>query len=243
MTEQELVLFELAGADPELRISPHCWKIRMALSHKGATARFMPWRFSDKADIAFSGHAAVPLLVDDNVPIGDSWRIANHLEKRFPDARSLADGSGSLATCAFTNGWADMTLMPAIARVILPDVYHVLHAPDQSYFRSSREAFLGISIDELATQQQENLGELKRVLTPLRGTLKRQRFLAGSAPSYADYCVFGMFMWSRCVSAIALVASDDPIHSWSERMLDLFDGLGRNAVVSSSKTGRPETPW
>ena len=47
MMERSLVLFELAGADQSVRFSPHCWKTRMALAHKGLTAQSVPWRFTD----------------------------------------------------------------------------------------------------------------------------------------------------------------------------------------------------
>ena len=237
MMERSLVLFELAGADQSVRFSPHCWKTRMALAHKGLTAQGVPWRFTDKAEIAFSEQTCVPVLVDEGVTVSDSWRIAHYLETHFPQAPSLAGDNSGLAACAFVNHWADATLLPALARVLIPDVFHVLHPKDRQYFRASREARLGMTIEQLPTYRQDYLTELKRVLTPLRGTLKRQPFLAGHAPSYADYCVFGMFMWSRCVSDIAIVEPDDPIHAWRERLLDLFDGLARKAPVHHLTTG------
>ncbi|MGL4964315.1 MAG: hypothetical protein ACRC67_24000 [Inquilinus sp.] len=48
-----LTLYELAGADAALRFSPHCWKTRMALAHKGLEADRLPWRFTEKDAIAF----------------------------------------------------------------------------------------------------------------------------------------------------------------------------------------------
>ena len=36
-------------------------------------------------------------------------------------------------------------------------------------------------------------------------------------------------MWVRGVSAKKILAEADPVHAWRERMLDLFDGLARNA--------------
>ena len=66
-------------------------------------------------------------------------------------------------------------------------------------------------------------------LAPLRTTMMAQPFLGGDAPDYADYCVFGGFMWARSVSAFALLSSDDPVHAWRERMLDLHGGMARAA--------------
>ena len=42
----------------------------------------------------------------------------------------------------------------------------------------------------------------------------------------------GAFMWARIVSPLALLEADDPVHAWRERMLDLFDGMGRRAPMA-----------
>ena len=53
--------------------------------------------------------------------------------------------------------------------------------------------------------------------------------VAGDAPAYADYIVFGAFLWARGVSGFRLLEADDPVHAWRERMLDAHDGLARRA--------------
>ena len=59
-----LHLYDLAGAEPDRRFSPYCWRIRMALAHKGLAVETIPWRFTDKAEIVASGQKFVPVLVD-----------------------------------------------------------------------------------------------------------------------------------------------------------------------------------
>lgn len=238
MSGSGLILFELAGADQALRFSPHCWKIRMALAHKALSAEAVPWHFTEKSSIAFSGQECVPVLIDDGAPVSDSWRIAQHLEERFPERPSLAGRNGDLAACAFINQWADTALLPVLARLLAPDVYAVLPAKDQSYFRSSREDRLGMTFEALRERRAEFQGDLKRVLTPLRATLRRQPFVAGDAPNYADYCVFGMFMWGHCVADVDLLAPDDPAYAWRERMFDLFGGIARRAPTHHSLQAR-----
>jgi glutathione S-transferase len=39
-------------------------------------------------------------------------------------------------------------------------------------------------------------------------------------------------MWARVASPLTLLEADDPIHAWRERMLDLFDGMGRKAKAA-----------
>jgi hypothetical protein len=39
------------GEDTARRFSPFCWRIRVALAHKGLTVETIPWRFTEKAAI------------------------------------------------------------------------------------------------------------------------------------------------------------------------------------------------
>lgn len=230
-----LVLYELAGADPALRFSPHCWKARMALAHKGVQAERVPWRFTEKDTIAFSGQGLVPVLVSNGETVCDSWRIALHLEGRFADAPALFGDASAVALARFVNNWADSALLPALARIILLDVYGCLDEADRGYFRASRESRLGRTLEQVVADRPSHVETFRQCLSPLRQTLKHQDFICGAAPAYADYCVFGMFMWARCVSPVALLESGDAVFAWRERLLDAFDGLARSAQVVSAE--------
>src|SRR3546814_18692043 len=85
MNADELTLYELAGADSRLRFSPHCWKVRMALAHKGVEARLILWRFSESEAIAFSKQRPVPILVHDGQVLPDALNIAQHIEGNYQD--------------------------------------------------------------------------------------------------------------------------------------------------------------
>jgi glutathione S-transferase len=231
----DLTLYELAGADPELRFSPHCWKTRMALAHKGLEAKGVPWRFTDKDAIAFSGQGLVPVLLHDGAVISDSWRIALHLERDFPDRPSLFGGESAVPLAAFVNDWADNVLLPAIAHIIVLDIYERVDARDKDYFRSSREQRFGRSLEAVVADRPGHLANFRRALSPLRKTLKEREYLSGSAPAYADYAVFGMFMWSRCVSPVELLEPDDPVHAWRQRLLDAHGGMAGRAKTPTSR--------
>ena len=224
-----LILYELAGADPALRFSPHCWKTRMALAHKGLDATRLPWRFTERERIAFSEQALVPVLVDGDTVVSDSWRIACYLEERYPERPSLFGGARAVPLTRFVNRWADMTLVPAITRIILLDIYARLDERDRDYFRTSREARLGAALEQVVTGRPAHLATLRHALRPVRQELKADPFLCGDAPGYADYCVFGMFMWARCTSPIELLEEDDPMVAWRERLLDASGGMPRSA--------------
>jgi glutathione S-transferase len=237
MTEFKLTLYELAAADPAVRFSPHCWKTRMALAHKGLIAERVPWRFTEKEMIARSGQPLVPVLLDGGHVISDSWAIALHLDERFADRPALFGGPRDQALARFVNSWADTILLPAaIARLILTDIHDALAERDKAYFRSSREARFGMPLEMVVADRDTNLAAFQQLLASLRSTLKAQPFLSGQTPAYADYCVFGMFMWVHCISSIAILESQDPVYAWRERLMDAFGGLARSAPVQSPQS-------
>lgn len=237
------ILYELVGADPEIRFSPHCWKTRMALAHKGLATDTRPWRFVDKADLAFSGQDKVPVLVDGEQVIHDSWQIACYLERQYPDAPSLfspaqpdeASIANAMPLVQLINAWVDTQLIPTALPLFLMDIHACLDERNQAYFRQSREQRFGKALEAVGKNRDHHVERLAHVLTPIRLMLKQQPFLAGQTPGYTDYAVFGTFMWCRVVSELALVEADNPIHAWQERLLDAFEGLARRAKRATAQ--------
>ncbi len=224
-----LTLYELAGADPDVRFSPHCWKTRLALAHKGLAAERQPWRFVEKGAIAFAGTDKVPVLVDGGRTVADSWAIALYLEAAYADRPSLFGAAAAQPVTHFVNAWADTALMPALSRLIITDVYAAIDAGDRDYFRRSREQRFGMALEQVTADRDRAVVGFRAVLAPLRRVLADRAFVGGPAPLYADHCAFGPLMWARCVSDFALLAADDPVAAWAERMLDAYDGLARAA--------------
>jgi glutathione S-transferase len=226
-----IVLYDLAGADPALRFSPYCWRIRMALAHKGLAVETVPWRFTDKEMIRFSGQGRVPVIRDGQTIVSDSWAIACHLEAQYPERPSLFGGSGGQAHARLINAWADVAVLGAAARLVVRDILDVLDPKDSDYFRSSREQRFGMTLEAVQEDGRANrLAAFRDSLTPARLVLRAQPWLGGAAPSYADHILFGTLQWPRCISRFEMLAPDDPVAAWQERALDLYDGLGRSAL-------------
>jgi glutathione S-transferase len=223
-----VILYDLAGKDPSRRFSPYCWRTRLALAHKQLPVETIPWRFTEKDVIAASNQGRVPVIVDGDKWISDSWSIANYLEDAYPEGPSLFGGAKARALSRLYSCVAD-TLVPAIFQFIALDVYTNLHEKDLEYFRRSREERVGVTLEELAVRREARLPDFRESLNVLRMTLKSQPFFAGEEPMYADYALFGPFQWARCSSPFRLLADRDPLRPWIERMLDAFDGLARSA--------------
>src|SRR6266436_4465521 len=222
-----LKLFELVGTDEARPFSPYCWRTRMALAHKGLPAQSIPWRFTEKDAIAPHNSEKVPVLIDGETAIVDSWAIANYLEDTYPDRPSLFGEAAARSAARFINSWADLVQIGGTATLIAADIVRHLDPRDQEYFRQSRAQRFGMTIEQLCANRDARVGAFRQTLEPLRMTLKSQAFLGGAAPLYPDYIVFGGFQWARTISDFALLATDDPIAAWRERMLDLFGGLAR----------------
>jgi glutathione S-transferase len=223
-------LYDLAGADPNRRFSPYCWRAKLALAHKGLEVETIPWRFTDKEVIAFSSQGRVPVLVDGDKVVSDSWAIAEYLEDAYPERPSLLNGAGGRAVTRFVNAWADTNLNGALIRLVLTDIHKHLHEKDKPYFRESREKRFGVTLEAYVANRDEHRPALHKALDPMRLTLKQQPFLGGDAPAYADYIVLGSFQWARCISGYKLLEPDDVVAQWRSRMLALFDGMPAKAV-------------
>jgi len=222
-------MFDLAGADEALRFSPYCWRTRMALAHKGLDVSTVPVRFGEKHKIEFSGQKLVPVIRDGSKVVSDSWAIAEYLDSAYPDRPALFP-AGSKPLTSFVRHWTQTRLSLPLMRVMLMDIYETIDPADRDYFRASREQRFGKKLEEMMAPE-EGRTAFNAELAPAREVLKETPFLNGEAPAFADYCLFGIFMFARGVSprAKTLLDAGDSVYTWRERMLDLHGGLARKA--------------
>lgn len=225
-------LYSLCGADRTRPFSPHVWKTKMSLAHKGLDFDVVPIAFTEIHAVEDGATSLVPLLRDGERLVKDSFEIALYLEQTYPDRALLFAGEGAMAISRFVEGWSQTTLHPAITRIIIRDIHDRLDPVDQAYFRQSREKRFGKSLEAVAESGGAALETLAEKLEPLRHMLKFQDFLGGASPLFADYIVFGAFQWARIVSPQRLLQPGDPVTAWFERCLDLRGGLGRSVTAA-----------
>ena len=156
-----LKLYELAGTDEKRRFSPYCWRIRMALAHKGLEVECLPWHFSEKEKISFSGQEKVPVLVDAESTVSDSWEIAKYLETEYPDSPSLKLNQGEVLFIKFL---VETVLHPEILQFLVMDIYKNLAQKDQTYFRDSLEMLFGKTLEEVVLNREERLPRFQNYL-------------------------------------------------------------------------------
>ncbi len=221
-----MILYDLVGRN-NAHFSPNAWRTRMALAHKGLAYDVEATLFTRIKDIAPGQKLTIPTIRDGDRLITDSWAIAEYLDQRYPATpRLISPGSDGLVT-RFFQYWAQTTIHAGIANQILQDVHDQLDPADQAYFRASREKQYGRTLEEVQAGRETRLEAFRKSLQPLRLALSNQPYVGGKEPCYADYLAFGGFQWARVTSSVQLLASDDPVHAWLERCLDLHGGIGR----------------
>lgn len=221
-------LYQLCGADSEVCFSPYAWRAKLCLLHKGLTFEEVPVRFLEKDKIAHVAPQTIPVLDDGDTSIVDSFAIAEYLETNYPEP-DLFGGPVASVQARFLNVWLDQTLVIGMVQLILMDIYQCLDPENKSYFRETREKRFGCSLEEMMEGRDEKRERFRKSLNPMRAILAKSPYLSGTSPRWFDYAVFGTFMWPHVVSPYALLAEDDSLYDWRERMFGLFGGEARRA--------------
>ncbi|MEO1198263.1 MAG: glutathione S-transferase N-terminal domain-containing protein [Pseudomonadota bacterium] len=227
-----ITLYDLANHE-DCRFSPYCWRVKMALAHKGLDVAAEATPFHKIKEIADGGFKTVPVIRDGDRLVGDSFDIAVYLEETYPDRPSLFGGPGGQAAARLIEGYANAVIMSSLVPLVVKDVHDQLHPDDRSYFKETREARIGAKFDDLHARRDDNLPGFDKALMPLRLMLKKQPFVGGDGPNFCDYIIFGTLQWKRVTSPYAALAEDDPIADWFGRCLDLHDGLGRSMPAAA----------
>ncbi|MEL6946925.1 MAG: glutathione S-transferase C-terminal domain-containing protein, partial [Pseudomonadota bacterium] len=73
---------------------------------------------------------------------------------------------------------------------------------------------------------------LVAALLPLELMLKKQPFLGGKAPMFADYVVFGALQWLRTTAKKDVMPKDNRVAAWFENLLNMNNGAGRTVPAA-----------
>lgn len=221
-------LYELV-IDNGLSMSPFVWRTRYALAHKGLPVECVPLGFTEIAPRFAGRHKTVPVIEDGGELVCDSWVIADHLDRAYPDRRPLFAAPGERAMVRFFDAWFSGEILRRCFGIYALDIHDAARPADRPYFRKSREARVGLTLEEFVAGREERVGAVREALGPLRRHLGDGPFIGGDAPNYADYIALGGLLWIAGVATVPLLAHDDALLAWWQRGLDLYDGLARDA--------------
>jgi hypothetical protein len=144
----------------------------------------------------------------------------------------LFRGEGGRALAYFAN-WTATVVSGGAIRLILTDIFGVLHDKHKDYFRRSPEQRFGMPLAAVTKDRDSYVEDFRRDLQPLRASVTRAPYLSGDEPAWADYVAFGPFQWARSVSRFPLLKPDDPVFTWCSRMIGLFGQVATRQVLQT----------
>ncbi|MER8371873.1 glutathione S-transferase family protein [Mesorhizobium sp. M1396] len=228
-----ILLYDLVGRDTTRPFSPHCWKVVMALAHKGLDTATAPTRFLEVPAVEGGVSKTVPVIRDGETVVSDSFAIALYLDESYPDRPTLFGGEGGKAMARFIERWSQLTIHPYVTTAAIIDLHAMQDAENAAYFRQSREQRFGKRLEDVIAAREAGLGNFRASLEPLRSMLGYQPFIGGASPLFADYIVFGALQWARIASPYQLLDDGDVMAQWFARCLDLHGGLGRKVAAAA----------
>jgi len=227
-----ITLYELSGADRNLRFAPHCWKSTLALAHKKLSYKTEPVWFTEKEKFSISEQLLLPVITDGDSVVNDSWNIAEYLEATYPNEPSLFASNEAREKAKAFHEWTTTVLSKHIPGIIILDLYNLIADQDKEYFRRTREERLGTSIEEFAATPDKYIKGLQAELAFVRELLADQNYLGGDNPDYRDICLLGTFLWIANCGTTEFLEKDDVIYAWYQRVLNDYNEVISKSIVA-----------
>ena len=183
-----LIFHERIGLEGR-RISPFSWRIRYALAHKGLepTGGRNPLR-------RCRAHPRAQRAGPRADHRGRRRRRARQLGDRLPPGGhvprppSLFGGADGRGAARLINIWSDTVLAPSMRPQIYADFIWCLDPGDRAYFRRSREAQLGMTLEDYSADRDAALPRFIETCMPLRADPDRAAFPGGRGAGLCRLC-------------------------------------------------------
>jgi glutathione S-transferase len=227
MAQDKIKFFDLqlsTGAT----ISPFVWATKYALAHKGLEIDIVPGGFTGILDRTGGKSERLPAIVDDGEWVLDSWLIAEHLDRKYPDRPTLIGDPSVRVLAQFLETWLWQQAISPWMTCFLKSYRDLSLPQDHEYVTSSRERMFGRKLEDIVVGREDRVPTVPPKLELLRTTLKQSPWLGGASPNYADYRALSVFLFCASVADTPVLTDDDPLRDWIDRGFDLYGGLGRH---------------
>ncbi|KAI9487338.1 MAG: hypothetical protein EXX96DRAFT_497882 [Benjaminiella poitrasii] len=225
---------------PKIFWSPNACKTRFALNLKNIPYETKWIDFGRIKEVIppitkLDKRPTLPVIVDvkhDNQPVEDSWNIAVHLEKEYPNNPSLFHGNEGLHK--FFQIYSEYNVLPYVFRLVVLYVCKNTGPPElQKWFRDDREKRFGMTLEKFVGEDKDNITALKKGLIPVDKVLQDKPYVTGDKAGYADiilasHLTFLFALRPELFEEAVLSAfgpSDNPIRSWWARMEKYRNGV------------------
>jgi len=206
-----ITFYDLAAKDSIKTWSPNPWKTRYVLNYKGLTYKTVPIEYPDlepefkKLGIPPNGTKGdgsplytSPSLIDDatNTKLSDSYKIAEYLDKAYPDSpKVIPPGTEALQAAFYDQFWQVISPIWVLYLPRLPVV--VLNPKSAGYFTTTRTAFFGKPLADVEPKGAESTEGWKKVqaaFDTIHGWYSKSNgpYLMGEKPTFGDFAVAGL---------------------------------------------------
>ncbi|MBV6658871.1 MAG: glutathione S-transferase N-terminal domain-containing protein [Devosiaceae bacterium] len=217
-------LYELCGAETDRLFSAYAWRVRLTLGYKGIAFDSQPLPFTAIPGAVLPDYARVPVFVDGDETVVESFDICHYLEARHPDTPTVFGGEGGVQNAALIDNLIVTGLYPTISRMIIKDIHDQLAAADQAYFRASREERFGATLEDVQRGRDKERTRFATFLKPYRRRLEAAPYLGGERLLFADIALCASLCWARATSPYDILGGDALMDEWFWRTLDACHG-------------------
>lgn len=198
-------------------ISPFTEKLRRVLTYKHIKWNPIDCHFEDKTNLLAltkGQWTRVPVVEWDGEVVWNSADIIRWIDRKVPDRPVIpADARG---LCDIIDLFADNMLFPSILFLVIPDLLDGVGDPT---LKANREKLIGMSTDQMRTQQPACLETLRTHCAMIDRQVANQNFFLGSNFTMADASLYHPFFFlSLNPGNFAKVADFPHLMRWYERV-------------------------
>ncbi|KAI8073830.1 hypothetical protein BC940DRAFT_289314 [Gongronella butleri] len=230
-----IVFYDLTLDTPNEIWSPNTVRTRVCLNIKKLAFETVWLDFfgvhSTIPELTKTGKApTVPVIIDkehDDKVVQDSWDIALYLDKAFPDAPKLIREHEPLFLF-FNRFCMGNLLLPVFSMSVLKIHGKVATEDMQNWFREDREKNYKRKLEDFNKDEAGLISTIKESLKYVDMVLKKNPYIAGNQPSFADATLAAPFVMLHTLRPdmfesvmLDAVPKSDAIRKWWTRMLPL----------------------
>ncbi|KAG5642389.1 hypothetical protein DXG03_002847 [Asterophora parasitica] len=245
-----ITFYDIPSKVPGVAWSPNTWKGRYALNFKGLPYKTVWVEYPDIEEVSKkigapptgtkpdgSPFYTLPAIFDPstNTAVSESIRIAEYLDKTYPDAPKLLPGGTHALQHAAINAYLP-TGGPAL-QFAMPATHRILNAGSEHYFRINREPLFGKTLEDLTPTGPERDVEWAKVKAGFNVVDEWLQagegpYFLGKTPSFIDFVVGARLFWFRAIFGEDSAEYKD-ILSWNEGRWAVYtEGLKQYETVT-----------
>lgn len=181
-------LYELRGKDPKYLWSSNPWKSRICLNLKGIKFDSIPLTYPEIHALLPSvlnkeEGCTVPVLVDGECVIQDSFEIAKYLDQKYPEPSIF---QGNQALHQFFYDWFDLEVKRPLFKLVILDIASKLDDESKEYYIQKNTKLFGELHAASQDNREQNIQRVQTNLSLLFKHLDTNSFISGETIGWAD---------------------------------------------------------